>query len=119
MAGAPWLTSRCSFSRSRLSWRPWTASGWACTAAVARLLAACDKHGSLLDLELRPANADDRAAALLTLPRLAALGFQGGLLGDSSFKGAPFAAASLAHDIHVSVSPGGTRDGRFVPSGIR
>jgi hypothetical protein len=43
------------------------------------------------------------------LPRLAALGFQGDLLGDSGFKGAPFAAAALGHDIHVSVSPGGTR----------
>ena len=52
-------------------------------------------------------------------PRLAALGFQGDLLGDSGFKGTPFAAAALEHDIHVSVSPGGTREGRFLPSGIR
>ena len=56
---------------------------------------------------------------LPTLPRLAALGFQGDLLGDSGFKGAPFAAAALDHDIHVSASPGGTRNGRFLPSGIR
>ena len=84
-----------------------------------KLFAACDKHGSLLDLELHPANTDDRAGILPTLPRLAALGFQGDLLGDSGFQGAPFAAAALAHDIHVSVSPGGTRDGRFLPSGIR
>ena len=68
-----------------------------------KLLAVCDKHGSLLDLELRPANVDDRAGTLSTLPRLAALGFQGDLLGDSGFKGAPFAAAALVHDIHVSV----------------
>ena len=53
------------------------------------------------------------------LPRLAELGFQGDLLGDSGFRGAPFAEAALAHDIHVSVSPGGTRDGRFLPNGIR
>jgi hypothetical protein len=53
------------------------------------------------------------------LPRLAALGFAGDLLGDSSFKGAPFATAALEHDIHVSVSPGGTPDGRFLPNGIR
>ena len=52
-------------------------------------------------------------------PRLAALGFEGDLLGDGGFKGAPFAAAALEHDIHVSVSPGGTRDGRFIPNGIR
>ena len=87
-----------------------------------KLLAVCDKHGSLLDLELRPANTDDRAGTLPTLPtlpRLAALGFQGDLLGDSGFKGTPFAAAALAHDVHVSASPGGTRDGRFLPSGIR
>jgi transposase len=84
-----------------------------------KLCVVCDKHGSLLDLELHPANADDRAGALPMLPRLAALGFQGDLLGDSGFKGAPFAAAALAHGIHVSVSPGGTRDGRFLPSGIR
>ena len=70
-----------------------------------KLFAACDKHGSLLDLELRPANTDDRAGILPTLPRLAALGFQGDLLGDSGFKGAPFAAAALEHDIHVAVSP--------------
>ncbi len=74
---------------------------------------------SLLELELQPANTDDRAGTLPTLPRLAALGFQGDLLGDSGFKGAPFAAAALLHDIHVSVSPGGTRDGRFLPNGIR
>src|SRR3954466_3847901 len=29
-----------------------------------KLLVICDKHGSLLDLELRPANVDDRAGAL-------------------------------------------------------
>lgn len=75
-----------------------------------KLLAICDKHGSLLDLELQPANADDRAGTLPMLPRLAALGFQGDLLGDSGFKGVPFA---------VSVSPGGTWDGRFLPSGVR
>ncbi len=27
--------------------------------------------------------------------------------------------ATLMHDIHVSVSPSGTRDGRFLPNGIR
>jgi transposase len=42
-----------------------------------KLFAACDKHGSLLDLELHPANTDDRAGILPTPPRLAALGFQG------------------------------------------
>jgi hypothetical protein len=31
----------------------------------------------------------------------------------------PFAQAALDHDIHVSVSPGGTRDGQFLPVGIR
>jgi hypothetical protein len=35
---------------------------------------------------LQPANVDDRAGALPMLPRLAALGFQGDLLGDSGFK---------------------------------
>ena len=84
-----------------------------------KVFAVCDKHGSLLDLELQPANVDDRAGTLPALPRLAALGFQGDLLGDSGFKGEPFAAAALAHDIHAAVSPGGTRDGRFLPSGIR
>ena len=84
-----------------------------------KLLAICDKHGSLLDLELRPANVDDRAGTLPILPRLAALGFQGDRLGDSGFKGDPFAAAARVHDIHVSASPGGTRDGQFLPSGIR
>ena len=84
-----------------------------------KLFVASDKHGSLLDLELQPANTDDRAGILPTLPRLAALGFEGDLLGDSGFKGAPFAAAALEHDIHVAVSPGGTREGRFLPNGIR
>jgi transposase len=84
-----------------------------------KLCVVCDKHGSLLDLELHPANTDDRAGALPTLPRLAALGFEGDLLGDSGFKGVSFATAALAHDIHVSVSPGGTRHGRFLPRGIR
>jgi len=84
-----------------------------------KLVAVCDKHGSLLDLGLGPANVDDRAGTLPLLPRLAAPGFQGDLLGDSGFKGAPFAAAALVHDIHVSVSPGGTQDGRFLPCGIR
>ena len=84
-----------------------------------KLTVLCDKHGSLLDLELTPANTDDRASALPLLPRLAELGFQGDLLGDSGYKGAPFASAALEHDIHVAVSPGGTREGRFLPLGIR
>jgi transposase len=84
-----------------------------------KLFAVCDKHGSLLDLELQPANTDDRAGILPMLPRLAALGFEGDLLGDSGFKGTPFAAAALDQGIHVSVSPGGTRGGRFLPNGIR
>ena len=84
-----------------------------------KLLVASDKHGSLLDLEPHPANTDDRAGVLPTLPRLAALGFEGDWLGDGGFKGAPFAAAALEPGIHVSVSPGGTRDGRFLPRGIR
>jgi transposase len=84
-----------------------------------KVFVVCDKHGSLLELELHPANTDDRAGILPTLPRLAALGFEGDLLGDSSFRGAPFAAAALEQGIHVSVSPGGTRDGRFLPNGIR
>ena len=52
-----------------------------------KLHAICDKHGSLLDLELQPANTDDRAGILPTLPRLAALGFRGDLPGDSGFQG--------------------------------
>jgi hypothetical protein len=84
---------------------------------VIKVFVVCDKHSSLLDLELHPANTDDRAGILPTLRRLAALGFQGDLLGDSGFKGAPSAAAALEHDIHVAVSPGGTRDGRFLPRG--
>src|SRR3954447_8058359 len=79
-----------------------------------KLFAICDKHGSPLCLELQPANVDDRAGTLPTLPRLAGLGFQGDLLGDSGFKGAPFAAAALGHDIHVSVSPGGEFVARIV-----
>jgi Transposase DDE domain len=54
-----------------------------------KLHALCDKHGSLLDLELTPANCDDRAAAGPMLPRLAELGFQGDLLGDSGYKSLP------------------------------
>jgi hypothetical protein len=51
------------------------------------------------------------------LPRLAALGSEGDLLGDSGFKGAPFAAAALLHDIHVSVSPGSMQNaGRALPA---
>src|ERR687898_249857 len=36
----------------------------------AKVFAICDKHGSLLDLELHPANTDDRAGTLPALPRL-------------------------------------------------
>ncbi|GGC65297.1 hypothetical protein GCM10011504_49140 [Siccirubricoccus deserti] len=43
-----------------------------------KLVAVCDRHGSLL--ELQPANTDDRAGVLPMLPRLAALGFQGEFL---------------------------------------
>jgi len=84
-----------------------------------KLFALCDKHSSLLDVALQPANGDDRAGLLPLLPHLAAFGFQGDLLGDRGFKGAPFAAAALEHDIHISVAPGGTRDGQFLPHGIR
>src|SRR3954447_18563945 len=34
-AGTPWLTLRSSSSRSKRSWRPWSASGSACTVAAA------------------------------------------------------------------------------------
>ena len=84
-----------------------------------KLFAVCDKHGSLLDLELQPANTDGRAGVLPMLPRLAALDFQGDLLGDSSFKDAPFAVAAIEHDIHFSALPGGTREGRSLLNGIR
>jgi Transposase DDE domain len=84
-----------------------------------KLHVLCDKHGSLLDLELTPATGDDRAGAGPMLPRLADLGVQGDLLGDSGDKGEPFAATALVHDIHVSVSPGGTTDGQFIANGIR
>src|SRR4051812_2650724 len=110
-----WLTAaRCAPPRA-----PGRAASMAASWSRASSFVVCDKHGSLLDLELHPANTDDRAGILPTLPRLAALGFEGDLLGDSGFKGAPFAEAALEHDIHVSVSPGGTRDGRFLPHGIR
>ena len=59
-----------------------------------KLFAVCDKHGSLLDLDLQSANTDDCAGVLPMLPRLTALGFQGDLLGDSGFKGVPFATAA-------------------------
>jgi hypothetical protein len=48
-----------------------------------KLHVVCDKHGSLIDLEVTPANHDDRASALPMLPRLAELGFQGDLLADN------------------------------------
>jgi len=73
-----------------------------------KVFAICDKYGSLFDRELGPANTDDRTGTRPTLPRLAALGFQGDLLGDSGFMGVLFATAALAHDIHVAVAPGGT-----------
>jgi transposase len=84
-----------------------------------KLHVICDKHGSLLDLELTPANVDDRVGASGMLPRLAELGFEGDLLGDSRFKGARFARVALGCDIHVLVSPGATAEGRFRPAGIR
>src|SRR3954465_1840696 len=52
-----------------------------------KVFAVCDKHGSLLDLELHPANTDDRAGILPMPPRLRPPGFPGDLLGDRSFKG--------------------------------
>jgi hypothetical protein len=84
-----------------------------------KLNAICDKHSSLLDLELASANTDDRVGAVPMLPRLSELGFQGDLLGDSGYKGMPFAPAALDHDRHASISPGGTRDGQFLPVGVR
>ena len=84
-----------------------------------KLSATCENHGSLLDLEVTPVNTDDRMGAAPMLPRLAELGFQGDLLGDSGYKGMPFAQAALDHDIHASVSPGGTRDGQFLLVGTR
>ena len=84
-----------------------------------KLHVVCDKHGSLIDLEVTPANHDDRASVLPMLPRLAELGFQGDLLADNGYKGEPFATAVRAHDMEVSVSPGGTSDGQFIPTGVR
>jgi hypothetical protein len=79
-----------------------------------KVLAVCDKHGSLLDLELRPANTDDRAGVLPTLPRLAALGFEGDLLGDSGFKGAPFHGG--AHARHPRRGLARRHPGRTLPA---
>jgi hypothetical protein len=50
-----------------------------------KLLVACDKHGSLLDLELHPANTDDRAGILPTLRgwrRLASRGICSAIAGS-------------------------------------
>ncbi|WP_206664584.1 hypothetical protein [Dankookia rubra] len=85
----------------------------------AERFAVCDKYGSLLDPELQPAITEGHAGTVAMLPRLAALGLEGDLIGDSGFKGAPFAAAALEHDIHLFISPGHTRDERFLPKGTR
>ncbi len=86
-----------------------------------KLFAVCDKHGSLLDLELQPANADDRVGTLPTLPRLAALDFQGDLLGNSGFKGTPESQPAMCHcmppKVRVQISP--MRRRRRVKSGLR
>jgi hypothetical protein len=92
---------------------------WRQAVKGTKLFAICDKYNSLLGLERHPASSDDRAGTRPILPRLAAIGFQWNLLGDSGFKGALFAAAALEQDLHVAASPSGTRDGRFLPSGIR
>src|SRR5215213_4690419 len=77
-----------------------------------KLLALCDKHGSMLDLALQPANVDDRAGLLPLLPHLAALGFQGDLLGDSSFKGALCRGGTRAR--HPRLGLAGRHTGRPV-----
>ncbi|SDB59477.1 hypothetical protein SAMN02927895_02306 [Belnapia rosea] len=71
-----------------------------------KLFAVCDKHGSLLDLELQPANTDDRTGVLPMLPRLVALGIEGDLLGDSGHRGPAMAAAHPAR-----LAPLGTKQG--------
>jgi hypothetical protein len=78
----------------------------------------CGKHGPVLELELTPANLDDRASAGPMLSRLSDLQFQGDLLGDTGYKGEPFAAAARVHDGHGSASPGGTGDERLMPKRI-
>jgi hypothetical protein len=110
-------TDSCSLRSSQTAWMRGIDGGKLVKGM--KLFVVCDKYGSLLDLGLHSANTDDRAGIQPTLPRLAALGFQGDLLGDSSLKSTSFAAEALKHDIHVLISPGGTRDGRFLPRGIR
>jgi transposase len=81
-----------------------------------KLLVICDKHGSLLDLELQPANVDDRAGALPMLPRLTALGFQGDLLGDSGFKGGAAHHGRHARARHPRLGLARWNAGRTLPA---
>src|SRR5213592_3697765 len=90
--------------------QPGCLPGGSRTSGLPASFADLEKNGMQLDVELTPANVDDRAGARSTLARLTGLGSQGDLLGDSSFKGAPFASTALAHDIHVTVSPGATSE---------
>ena len=63
-----------------------------------KLHVVCDKHGSLIDLEVTPANHDDRASALPMCP--ASLNWASrARLAYNGYKGEPFAAAGRAHDI--------------------
>jgi hypothetical protein len=62
------------------------------------------------DPELQPANLDGRASILPTLPRLAALGFQGDLPGGSGFKGAPITASPI-YNISAALSAVPGHDG--------
>jgi hypothetical protein len=83
-----------------------------------KALAICDKlvlcsSWSCSRQHRRPRErpADAAAAGCTRLP--------GRLAGRQRVQGRALRRAALAHDIRVSVSPGGTRDGRFLSNGIR
>ena len=64
-----------------------------------KLFVACDKHGSLLDLELRPANTDDRAG---TLPMLLLATTANGAMTASRSGSKPRAASSCTERSRMS-----------------
>lgn len=77
-----------------------------------------DKHGFPLGIHISTANTHDTVGIGPALTEIAAAGFQGAALGDSSYQGKPLADAGQGLGIDIKTKICGIK-GQFVPTEIR
>lgn len=80
---------------------------------------AVDKHGSPFAVEVGPANEHDAKGIRPVLEQISDLGFEGGVLGDLWYRGAPLDEFAKGIGMLGVDAVAGGRGGVFVPAGLR